>query len=635
MLHHDTDLGAARAFEVLELVQPCLVLDPSLRVVLVNSGWERLHGVSRLDAVGRELAEVSPAAADPGQPFHQGLLRVMRDHAVVSIEDHAPAPGACARVTICPLSGGGVAVLYQEVCQRLRDAETAARTRADELAALLDAVPAVVWIARDAQARQISGNRASCELLRVPSSANLSTSAPEGERPSHFRVYRDGVELSAEELPVQIAATRGVEVREFEEEVVFDDGARHHLLGNAVPVLDESGRPRGAVAAFIDISERKRAEDALREADRRKDDFLAMLSHELRNPLAPIRTAAYILGRTEPGGEQARRACAVIERQVEHLTRLVDDLLDVTRISSGKMHLQVERLELGALVRATAEDHRPLFVRNAVELETEITAESLFVRADPTRVAQMLGNLLLNAGKFTPAGGRATVSLERGGGARAILRVKDTGIGIDPDVLERVFEPFVQSDRTLDRASGGLGLGLALVRGLATLHGGAARAASAGPGTGAEITLELPLDAGAGAEGSTSAEVPPAAGLRLLIIEDNPDAAEALREVLAFEGHVVETAPTAAEGIAKALAFAPDAVICDLGLPDRSGYDVARALRASEALRSVHLIALSGYAAPEDVAKARAAGFDRHLKKPAGLDAIEAALAEVRPVNRS
>lgn len=644
-----TEAERARAFEVLEHGEPCCVLDPAFRVVFASRGWELLHRTRREDALGRVFWSFLPGRGGPDGALRQACERAMRERVAASLEEHLAPQDLWVDVRVQPLSDGAVAVFFHDADRRwraeealarsgeeerragvaARDAEADARERAAELAAVLDAVPAYVWIAHDAECRQISGNRASHELLRLPPEANQSKSAPEGERPSHFSVFKDGVELAPEEMPVQLAAT-GAVVRDFEEEIVFDDGTRRHLLGNAVPLRGEGGRPRGAVAAFIDISARKRAEDALREADRRKDDFLAMLSHELRNPLAPIRNAIYILGRAEPGGDQARRARAVIARQAEHLTRLVDDLLDMTRISRGKVRLRRETLDLGGLVRATVEDHRALFARAGVELSAALPEEPLFVHADRTRLAQVLGNLLQNAAKFTPPGGRTRVSLARGDDGRAALRVQDDGIGISAEIVAHLFEPFVQSDRTLDRSGGGLGLGLALVKGLVELHGGAVRAASEGTGRGAEITIDLPIEPPPGQPaGGAGSRRDTAAARRILVIEDSADAAETLREALELGGHSVEIAATGSAGLDKARSLRPDVILCDIGLPGMNGYEVARALRADAALGPIPLVALSGYASDEDVARAREAGFDAHIAKPASPDAIEKALSSI------
>ncbi len=405
-------------------------------------------------------------------------------------------------------------------------------------------------------------------------------------------------------------------------------GGERVVVVSASP-LRAGDAPRGSVCVYRDVTERDRAEQVLRENDERKTQFLAMLSHELRNPLAPIRNSVYLLERAAPGGEQARRACTVIDRQVAHLTRLTDDLLDVTRISHGKIRLQRERFDVSAVARQVAEDHRSLFAQNGVELQLG-GVSPLHVRGDPTRVAQVIGNLLHNAAKFTPPGGHAALSVERAGDALAAIRVRDTGGGIAPTALGRIFEPFVQEDGTLERTHGGLGLGLALVKGIAELHGGSAAAHSDGLGKGAEFVVTLPLDASGQLplprDGGAVAIAP---ARRVLIIEDNADAAESLKEVLELGQHVVEIAGSGLAGLEKARALRPDVVLCDIGLPGMDGFEVAKRMRADPALRSTPLLALSGYAAAADLERAAEAGFDRHLAKPVDLDELEQILHEV------
>ncbi|MBI5489715.1 MAG: response regulator [Deltaproteobacteria bacterium] len=384
--------------------------------------------------------------------------------------------------------------------------------------------------------------------------------------------------------------------------------------------------------AFLDLDvahdEQRRAEEALREADRRKTEFLAVLSHELRNPLAPIRNGVYILGRSPPGGEQARRALDVIDRQAAHLTRLVEDLLDVTRIARGKVRLKPERLDLSTLVRRTVDDHRAQFADRGISLDVDLPSTPIVVTGDPTRLAQVVGNLLHNAAKFTPSGGAVVVSLAVEGGKEAVVRVTDTGAGIPRDVLPHLFQPFMQADATLDRSSGGLGLGLALVRGLAELHGGSSTAASEGPGRGAEFCVRLPMASGPAA-GCEPEDCAPSTAThrRVLLIDDVQDAAESLRDALAIAGHEVEIALDGPGGIAKARSFRPDAVLCDIGLPGMDGYEVARAMRAEPDLHGVLLVALTGYAGVEDAARALESGFDCHLAKPPDMAVIDRLLA--------
>ncbi len=409
-----------------------------------------------------------------------------------------------------------------------------------------------------------------------------------------------------------------------------------HALRSKVAVFLTLDRQKRLLAERVReleaaLAERQRAEEALREANRRKDEFLAMLSHELRNPLAPIRNSLYILERAEPGGAQASRAQAVIERQVQHMTRLIDDLLDVTRISRGKIRLQRERLELNGLVRRVADDHREQFTRNGVALEVAICDEPLHVEGDPTRLAQVVGNLLQNAAKFTPRGGRARLSLRRSAEGSALVQVRDDGAGIAPETLSELFEPFVQAETSLDRSHGGLGLGLALAKNLVELHGGEVRAASPGLGQGAEFTVCLPLAPAAEAKQGPASQATVTGGARrVLLIEDNVDAAETLREALELGGHRVEVALTGPEGLAKARALKPEVVLCDIGLPQLDGYAVARAIRSDPELRSAQLVALSGYALPEDVQRSREAGFDKHMVKPPDMGALQALLAGER-----
>ncbi len=404
------------------------------------------------------------------------------------------------------------------------------------------------------------------------------------------------------------------------------DGTFRRFLTRAFPLKDPEGNVEQWFGTNTDVTELVQAQEALREADRRKNEFLAILSHELRNPLAPIRNSIYLLERAAPGSAQAARSKEVIRRQTMHLTRLVDDLLDVTRISHGKIELRRTRVDLRDVVRKTTDDLRSLFEESEVELRVEHFVGPVWVDADPTRIIQVLGNLLQNAVKFTPPPGTVTVGISLGE-QRAEISVRDTGLGMEPHEVERMFEPFAQADHDLARTKGGLGLGLALVRGLVELHGGSVRARSGGIGKGTEFVFNLPLStAGPAVEGRPAAAGE--AGKRLvLIIEDNADAGQSLAEVLELDGHSVRVAPDGRSGIELARELRPDFVLCDIGLPDVDGYEIARTLRADDALRETRLVALSGYAQPEDVQRALEAGFDAHLPKPPPLDELGELLA--------
>ncbi len=359
----------------------------------------------------------------------------------------------------------------------------------------------------------------------------------------------------------------------------------------------------------------------------RIEELLATLSHELRNPLASLRSSLFVLQRAEPGGVQAMRMMAIMDRQIDQLTSLANDLLDAARIVRDKLVLHRSITDLCTLVRTSVEDNRALFDGNALHLTVEAPEEPILGLADPTRVAQTLGNLLHNAAKFTPAGGGVTVAVQRGPNAGCCrISVRDTGIGIEPDLLPHVFEPFVQGNASLARTQGGLGLGLAVVRGLVELHGGSAQVESDGPGRGATFTVDLPLG---NVDGESAARPvpPPRARRRVLVIEDNLDAAESLQAALVSFGHVVQTAKDGHAGLALAREFQPEIVFCDIGLPVMDGYAVARALRGDAQLRNVVLVAMTGYAQPDERRRAVAAGFHDHMPKPPSMEQLEEILA--------
>jgi signal transduction histidine kinase/CheY-like chemotaxis protein len=390
------------------------------------------------------------------------------------------------------------------------------------------------------------------------------------------------------------------------------------------------------------VAERERLMESLRESkrqledtDRRKDEFLATLSHELRNPLAPIRNSIHVLERAEPGSERAVRSKEVLRRQTEHLTRLVDDLLDVTRVSRGKIELQRQRVDLREIVRKASDDLGSEFVREGVVLRVASGAGPVWVDADATRLAQVVGNLLQNAVKFTPAGGAVDVAVAVAPtGDVASLRVRDEGIGMAPGEVERMFEPFAQADHAPGRGKGGLGLGLALVRALVELHGGTVRGRSDGLGRGSEFVVTLPRAVAEPAAARPGGSAAGRARRVVLVIEDNPDVGRSVADLLELDGHCVRVARDGRGGLALAHELRPDVVLCDIGLPDLDGYEVARALRRDEGLRRTRLVALSGFAQEEDRRRAREAGFDAHVAKPPDPEELASlvAAAELEPV---
>ncbi len=401
-----------------------------------------------------------------------------------------------------------------------------------------------------------------------------------------------------------------------------------HVNGMAITIEDWARIAIVVSSAVVvgDIGRRLRdAEAAVVESDRRKDEFLAVLSHELRNPLGTIRSALTILDRGPATVvRDVEGARATIERQIGHLSRLVDDLLDVSRIKTGKIRIERRPVEFRDVVRRTVEDHISLLSANDLVVDLRLPQSAVWVHGDPTRLAQILGNLLQNASKFTPPGGRVFVALETQP-ATARLRVRDNGLGLDDDVRGRLFQPFAQADSTLHRTRGGLGIGLALVKALVELHGGSVEAISEGPGKGCEFVVVLPVEAERAptpASGENVAEIL-AQKKRILIIEDNRDFAAMLQVLLQLAGgHEVHIADSGPKGVDLARRVHPDVIVCDIGLPVMDGYEVARAMRSQAATRDALLIALTGYASVEDAKRAEEAGFDYHVAKGGDPEAV-------------
>lgn len=400
---------------------------------------------------------------------------------------------------------------------------------------------------------------------------------------------------------------------------------------------------RKLAVLFSDISERKRSElqlrklaDDLSEMDRRKTEFLATLAHELRNPLAPIRNGLQIMRMAADKPDTVARVRDVMERQVNQMVHLVDDLLDVARITRGQIDLKPERIDLKTVIASAVETNTPLIETNRHQLDLDMDSQPLLLDADPTRLAQVLGNLLNNAAKYTPAGGRISLTARRDGD-EAVIAVRDSGMGIPPGALGSVFDMFTQVGQNMGRAQGGLGIGLSLVRRLVELHGGSASAASDGPGQGSTFTIRLPLlplPPPIAQEADNSA--PAASGqLRVLVVDDNIDAAETLCAILDMMGHQAEMVHDGAQALAHAPQFRPDVVFLDIGLPDMDGYAVARALRQTPAGQHCELVALTGWGGEDDRNQASAAGFNHHLTKPARIDAIGALLAGLSTSNQT
>jgi len=403
----------------------------------------------------------------------------------------------------------------------------------------------------------------------------------------------------------------------------------HHVAIrlDAANVVQELGLPRGAVGAFVDVTRLKQAEEALREADRRKDEFLSLLSHELRNPLAPIVTAAQLMQRSGDVATAFERE--IILRQTKHLVRLVDDLLDVSRVARGLVTLSKQPHELAVIVAKAVEAVTPLIQEREHRLEIAVPPHGLRVDSDEVRLTQVVTNLLTNAARYTAPGGRIQVVGERQG-AEVVLRVRDNGEGMDASLLPHVFDLFVQGRRGMDRSQGGLGLGLSLVRTLVALHGGTVSAHSDGAQRGSEFIVRLPVSATAATvAGSVDAAPVPQESVRrprVLVVDDNRDAAQLIGNLLTSTGHDVRIAYDPSVALTTAITFRPEIAILDIGLPVMNGYDLGRELRDRLGNNSPVLIALTGYGQEADRQKSEEAGFKAHLVKPVASDALLALL---------
>jgi PAS domain S-box-containing protein len=627
--------------------------------------------------------------------------------------------------------------------------------RVNELETLLEVIPISIGIAEGATCRRIRANPAYARLLGVPTGANISFSVPQREWPAGFRFCRQGRPLLPSELPLEVSAAQGVAVRGMELTVEYPDGGRCELLAYTAPLFDAEGRTRGSVGAFVDITDRqraeealrqserhfrelaeglpqlvwtagadggrdylspqwcaytgaaeadhlgwrwaevvhpddreaavaafrdavarsarfdheyrirgadgryrwfksvgvpfrdeqgaavkwfgastdiedhKRAEEALREVSRRKDEFLATLAHELRNPLAPLRNALYTIKLAGNDPAMVEQARGVMERQLRLLVRLIDDLLDLSRISQGKIQLRPRRVELADVLRSALETSRPNLDEARQQLVQDLPAESVWLLADPDRLAQVVSNLLNNAAKFTPDGGRITLRA-RTDGTDAVVSVRDTGVGIPREQLPRLFEMYTQF--APGRPHGGLGIGLSLVRSLVELHGGTVTARSDGPGAGSEFTIRLPIRTDVPAD---ELREPGAFRLhpsqrRVLVVDDNRDSADTLARLLGMIGFDVRVAYEGPQALREAREFLPEVVLLDIGMPGMSGHEVARALRSEPGpVADALLIAMTGWGQDRDRQNSREAGFNAHLVKPVELSDLLPLLATV------
>jgi PAS domain S-box-containing protein len=551
-----------------------------------------------------------------------------RPHAIGEVEVRVGT--ALANLAAAAL---GSADLYEAQALLRREAQRQREWLGVTLASIGDAV-----IATDIKGRVV--------LLNAVAQGLTGWTQEQAERQpleAVFRIVHEQTRAAAESPIVRVFREGTVVGLANHTILLARDGAERPIEDSAAPIQDERGDIAGVVLIFRDVTERRRAEAAreraeaaLKEADRRKDEFLAMLAHELRNPLAPLRNALHILQLAGDDPGLTAQAREVMERQIEHLVRLVDDLLDVSRIMRGRIELRKEPVELATVVNRAVETSQPGIEAEGHELTVSLPPEPLWLDGDLVRLAQVVSNLLNNAVKYTERGGKICLTGGREGDG-AVLRVRDTGIGIAPEVLPQIFDMFVQADRRTKNAQGGMGIGLTLVRRLVEMHGGRVEAHSAGPGRGSEFVVWLPLRGGSDGEPARGKqpERSPAAGLesrRVLVVDDSPDAADTLAMLLRLEGQEVRVAYDGPSALAAAEAAPPDIAFLDLGMPTMDGYELARRMRARQELRTVRLVAVTGWGQDEDRRRTREAGFDEHLVKPVERESLHQLLAGRHPL---
>ena len=632
---HEPGFGAKlRAVFGLSPTILCLTGLEDGRVRDVNDSFLATTGFTRDEVIGRPMAELG-LWLNP-EDRAEGLRKLRAGEAIRGLEARFRMKNGEARVTML---SADVLTIDGEACILTALTDITDRKRAEEALRESERLFMTAFHANPLpmSIRALSDHRP----LEVNESAVRHSGYSREELLGRSQRAPDfGVAPEQQERMLRLLHERG-QVRDLEVTLRTRAGDLRHFVVNS-EVITYAGAP-AVLSVSHDITERKQLEaesrarrdeaealaQSLREADRAKDEFLAMLGHELRNPLGTLTNAVAVLNKMT-GDETTRHLLAIVSRQTGHLARLVDDLLDVGRVTTGKIELHMQRVELRALVgrcldsivqAGRTQRHRVAF--QGVDLHVE---------ADVTRLEQVVNNLLDNALKYTPAPGAVTVETSQDAGW-AVLRVRDTGKGIAVDLLPRVFDLFVQEPQTLDRSRGGLGIGLALVKRLVDLHGGTVSAWSAGPGQGSEFTVRLPIreqppDAPDAADQAAAPAKPPRR--RVLVVEDSPDARESLQMLLELAGHVVETSEDGSSGLAKLDQFRPEVALIDLGLPGIDGYTLARRARENPETRAIRLVAVTGYGQAEDRQRALAAGFDFHVTKPVDAAMLEELLGRPR-----
>jgi PAS domain S-box-containing protein len=608
-----------------------IVTDQQGRVTFMNPVSQALTGWTQAEAEGKALGTIFHILNERTRlPVENPVEKVIKRSAVVGLANHTvliakdgterSIDDSAAPIRDEPGKIVGVVLVFRDVTER-RKAEDAVRASESRFRQLADAMPQIVWTARPDGYLDYFNRR----WFEYTGFTEEQTFSHDGWKPI---LHPDDVAVCEQKWAWAVHSGEPYQI-----EYRFKDhrtgGYRWHL-GRAAPARDESGAVVRWFGTCTDIDDQKRAENALKDADRHKDEFLAMLAHELRNPLAPIYNGLHILRMPDIARSTVERTQCLMEQQVRNLIRLVDDLLDVSRITRGKIHLQKERIDLAAVVGNAVETVRPLVELQKHQLSVSLPQEPLTLEADPTRIEQIIANMLTNAAKYTEPGGQIWLTATREN-AEIVLRIRDTGMGIPDALLPRIFDMFTQADRTLDRPQGGLGIGLTLVRQLVHLHGGSILAHSDGAGKGSEFIVRLPASPEQEPELSPPLMAPEPSkngSLRILVVEDETIVAEMLVMLLKLWGHAVQEVHEGQAALAAIATFSPEVILCDLGLPGMDGYELARHVRRGDGENKPVLVAITGYGQVEDKRRTQAAGFDHHMTKPVDPKILEALLAD-------
>jgi PAS domain S-box-containing protein len=588
------------------------------------TGWTGQEGVGQpLGCVFRIINEESrqPVEIPSVQALQEGRTVKLASHSLLIAKDGTERPIGDSAAPICNEKGevSGVVLVFRDIGER-RATERAlekALVYADDIIATLRE-PFVVL---DADLRVKTANRSFYDSFRV--------SKEETETRLVYDLGNGQWDIPALRKLLDEVLSRNQSVHDFEVEHSFPTLGRKTMLLNARPFPPDSTHPELILLAVEDVTALRERADELAETNRHKDEFLATLAHELRNPLAPIRNAVQYLGMEGLKEPDVRKAREVIARQVTVMVRLIDDLLDLSRISRNKLDIRKQRVDLAAVVESAVESSRPLIQQCGHELTVRLSPQPIHLDADPIRLAQVFLNLLNNAAKYTKRGGHIWLTTEREG-SDAVVSVRDNGIGIPGDMLARIFDMFAQIDRSLERSQGGLGIGLTLVRRLVEMHDGSIEARSNGPDEGSEFVVRLPIFRQLPHEPTTTIDGHRAIALsecRILVVDDNKDSADSLGMLLRLKGNDIRTAHDGLEAVEAAESFQPELVLLDIGLPKLNGYEVARRIRRQPWGQDAILVALTGWGQDEDRRRSQEAGFNFHIVKPVELADLEKLLA--------